>query len=264
VTYGACLIILACAPSPSPEERLDTGLDDAVTVSPQAQRMAHYSIDSNALLMKSDEEVPPYSERAAPVLPLRFVEQPREQVQQQRGVGYSPKYNTSTPGSWSAYSVPSPNSIMEVDYKSLNYVDERRLLPGTGPSAYPASRAPPQTPVSIYSTRTIQAPTGFASGPNATYLPAPPPVAQFNGAQRPQPRRPRSSSTSSSIYSSMSGEFRQGIPPPMPYMTARWVASEQQSVRSITTSSVESDSSQSSQWKKLVLDAAAGRRQASF
>jgi len=262
VTYGACLIILACTPHPLPIEGLETGLDDAVPVSPQAQRIAHYSIDSHTLLMESDRGLPPYSTRPLPAVPgLRFIEKPGQQVQQQSGVGYNPKYLPNTPGSGSAYSSTSPTSIMEVEYGSPNYVDERRLLPPLA-IANPIPRVLTQTPVSMYSNRTIQAPTSFASGPRATYMPAPPPVAQFNPSQRPQPRRTRSSSMSSSIYSSMSGEFRQGIPPPRPYMAARWVAPDQQSVRSMATSSSESVSSQTSQWKQLVLDAAAGRRQA--
>lgn len=264
VTYGACLIILACVPGPPPTE---TGLDDAVPVSPQAQRIAHYSIDSNTLLMKSDEEAPPYYPRPLPFAPpLRLADPPRRQVQrsQRNWAGYSPNsYNPRTPGSGFTYSSMSPTSIIEADSQSPNYVDERRLLPPI------VTNPVPRTPSSLYSTRTIQARNGFA-GPGTTYLPAPPPVAaQFNQAQKlplAQPHMTRSTSMSSSVYSSMSGEIRDGVTrsPPMPYMASRWVSPEQQSVRSVATSSGESHSSQSSQWKQLVLDAAAGRRQDSL
>jgi len=237
VTYGACLVIMACVPHPPPIGGSELGLDDEVPISPEAQRVTHHSMDSHMLLVNPDPTRPHYSVRPLPVVPAtRFVEKPRLQVQQS-GLGYTPKRHPSTSGTESVRSANSPTSILEVDYGTSNFVLGRRLLPPVGAYADPVSRVLTQTPASVSSNRTIPVPIGFAKGPGATYLPSPPPMAQFNPAPRPQMRRIPSSSSTSSIYSVKSGEVRRGMPRPMPSMGVRRAAPAKQPARSATSDS---------------------------
>lgn len=241
VVYGACLAIMACIPKPPPILD-DPELDAQVPVNPQA--VTHLSIDSQVRLIDPDEEKRSFSARPPPDT------RSRQQMQQQRGVQQGAPYNSRYPLN------PSPTSRQgrdgnapywpADDSRRMRSLDQSRPLPPSSPYAEPIPRGWTQTPSLGYSTSPSSSAVNFASGARSATLPPPPPPppAQFNPVQR----RARSSSLSTSVYSFASGDSLD-LPPPVPSIGVRPQNRQIQSIGG------------GDDWKQLVLNAAAGRRE---
>jgi len=239
VIYGACLAIMACIPQPPPILD-DPELDTQVPVN--AQAVTHMSIDSQVNLIDPGEETWPYSARP---LPGTRVRQQMQQQGVQRGAPFISRYPlNSSPTSVQGRDGNAPH-WPAADSRRMRSLDQSRRLPSSGPNADPIPRAWTQTPGPYPTSPRSSSAVNFPSGGRSATLPPPPPLPQFNPAQR----RTRSSSLSASVYSFGSGESID-FPPPVPSIG---VTSHHRQIQSMG----------GDDWKKLVLDAAAGRRQES-
>ena len=192
VTYGACLAILACIPRPPPIQGLEPELDVEVPVNAQARHVIHSSIDSYTRLVDSDVEKQLYTAR-----PLPDTRDRQQQQKVQQGAPFT-EYSTQYRPSTSSFRMLGRDENLPYrpagESGRMRSLDESRPPPPSVPYAEPIPRAWTQTPGSMYSVSTSS--VGFVSGARSATLPQPPPLAQFNPAQRI-----RSSSLSNSVYS---------------------------------------------------------------
>jgi len=240
VIYGACLAIMACIPHPPPILD-DPELDAQVPVN--AQAVTYMSIDSQVNLIDPDKETQPYSARPLPG--TRIGQQMQEQRGVQRGAPFISRYPlNASPTSMQGRDGNAPY-WPAADSRRMRSLDQNRPFPPSSPNADPIPRAWTQTPGSYSTGPKSSSAVNFPSGGRSGTLPPPP---QFNPAQQ----RTRSSSLSTSVYSFASGESID-LPPPVPSIGVNRTTPHPQQIQSTG----------GDDWKKLVLDAAVGRREES-
>ncbi|KIM80734.1 hypothetical protein PILCRDRAFT_514726 [Piloderma croceum F 1598] len=257
VIYAACLAIMVCIPRPPPILGLDPELDAEVPVNAQARHIVHSSIDLHTGLVEPKAGKQSYAVWPSPDTRTRqYIQRQRGTPQRPPSAGYGSQFRPKV----------SPKHLLGRDgnavYRpmgeswSIQASDESRPSPSSGLYTEPIPRARTQTLSSVYSVDTASSSVVF-SGARSTTLPPPPPPAQFNPAQRPVAQITRPRSLSSSVYSATTGESME-LPPPVPSIGVRQIAPGQQSIRSGKISDLDLG-----QWKRLVRDAAAGRRESS-
>jgi hypothetical protein len=257
VIYAACLAIMVCIPRPPPILGPDPELDAEVPVNAQARHIVHSSIDSHTRLVEPNAGKQSYAVWPSPDTRTRqYIQRQRGTPQRPPFAGYGPQFRPNV----------SPNNLLGRDGNAvyrpageswgIRTSDESRPSPPSSPYTEPIPQARTQTPSSVYSVGSASSSVVFSNA-RSTTLPPSPPSAQFNPTQRPVAQITRPRSLSSSVHSVTTGESME-FPPPVPAIGVRQIAPGQQSIRSGKLSELDLG-----QWKRLVLDAAAGRRESS-
>jgi len=228
-------------------------LDAKVPINAQARHIVDKSIDPHTGLVEPNAGEQSYAVWPSPDTHTgEYIQRQRVAPQRPPFAGYVPQFRPNV----------SPNNLLGRDEnavyrpagESWDTQASDKPSPSSGSYTELILRARTRKPSSVYSVDTTSASVVF-SGAGSTTLSPPPPPTQSNPTQRPLAQITRPRSWSVGVHSVATGESME-LPPPVPSTGIRQIPPGQQSTRPVKISELDLG-----QWKRLVLDAAAGRRE---